>query len=101
MGLPRPVVHQVPPGHALYGRGQVHPDDAAIIGIGAHHRQFQGVQGPAGVPPGHLRQVVQGLLRDLGLHGPQTPFLIAQGPGQDGADVLRRQGLEDKNLGPG
>ena len=32
---------------------------------------------------------------------PQTPVAIFQGPGQDSADVLRRQGLEDEDLGPG
>jgi len=98
VGVPRPVIHEIPPGHALLGPGEIHPDDAPRPGIGARHRQFQGVQGPPGVPSGHGGQVAQCLLGNLGLDTPQTPFLIQQGPIQDGADVRRGQGSKIKIL---
>ena len=101
MGLSRPVVHQVPPGHALPGRGQVHPDDAPRVRVGALHRQLQGAQGPAGVSPGHARQVVQGLSGNLGFTRPQPPVFIPQSPPQDSADVCLGERLEDEDPGPG
>ena len=101
VGVALLIVDQVPPGHALPGRGQVHPDDALGIRLGGEDRQFQGGQGPPGVAAGHAGKMGQGLLRHLRPHGPQTLVLIRQGPAQEGEDIFLFEGLEDEDPGPG
>ena len=101
MGVALLIVDQVPPGHALPGRGQVHPDNALGVRLGAEDRQFQGGQGPAGVAAGHPGEVGQGLRRHLDPHGPQALVLVRQGPAQEGEEIRLGERLEDEDPGPG